>query len=118
MIAVTIGIGRYAELARLAAATFSRKTGLECRVLGAAHLRASGLRSAYALKFRLFDLVDAEDLFYFDADMVCLRAWQPEALAGPDCTPEDVAKLVRFLVTDGKYITGQVLRLDGGRSIT
>lgn len=33
-------------------------------------------------------------------------------------TPDDVAKLVRFLVTEGKYLTGQVLRLDGGRSIT
>jgi pteridine reductase len=33
-------------------------------------------------------------------------------------TPEDVAKLVRFLITDGRYITGQVIPLDGGRSIT
>ena len=33
-------------------------------------------------------------------------------------TPEDVAKLVHFLVTDGTYITGQIIRLDGGRSIT
>jgi pteridine reductase len=32
-------------------------------------------------------------------------------------TPEDVAKLVRFLATEGTYITGQVIRLDGGRSI-
>ena len=33
-------------------------------------------------------------------------------------TPEDVARLVRFLVTDGSYITGQIILLDGGRSIT
>ncbi len=33
-------------------------------------------------------------------------------------TPEDVANLVHFLVTEGAYITGQVIRLDGGRSIT
>lgn len=33
-------------------------------------------------------------------------------------TPEDVAGLVKFLVTDGRYITGQIIRLDGGRSIT
>lgn len=32
-------------------------------------------------------------------------------------TPEDVAKLVRFLLRDGSYITGQIIRLDGGRSI-
>src|SRR5258706_4419794 len=33
-------------------------------------------------------------------------------------TPEDVARLVKFLITDGDYITGQIIRLDGGRSIT
>jgi pteridine reductase len=39
----------------------------------------------------------------------------PLARAG---TPEDVASLVHFLVTEGAYITGQIIRLDGGRSIT
>jgi pteridine reductase len=39
----------------------------------------------------------------------------PLARAG---TPADVANLVHFLVTTGSYITGQVIRLDGGRSIT
>lgn len=33
-------------------------------------------------------------------------------------TPQDVANLVHFLVTDGSYISGQIIRLDGGRSIT
>ena len=33
-------------------------------------------------------------------------------------TPEDVASVVRFLVTGGAYVTGQIIRLDGGRSIT
>jgi pteridine reductase len=33
-------------------------------------------------------------------------------------TPQDVAELVHFLVTSGSYLTGQILRLDGGRSIT
>jgi pteridine reductase len=39
----------------------------------------------------------------------------PLARAG---TPQDVANLVHFLVTEGSYITGQIVRLDGGRSIT
>ena len=39
----------------------------------------------------------------------------PLARAG---TPEDVANLVHFLCTEGNYITGQILPLDGGRSIT
>jgi pteridine reductase len=33
-------------------------------------------------------------------------------------TPEDVAHLVHYLATEGSYITGQIIRLDGGRSIT
>jgi len=39
----------------------------------------------------------------------------PLARAG---TPEDVANLVHFLVTGSSYITGQIIPLDGGRSIT
>ncbi len=33
-------------------------------------------------------------------------------------TPEDVAEMVLYLCTAGSYLTGQILRLDGGRSIT
>ena len=39
----------------------------------------------------------------------------PLARAG---TPQDVANLIHFLITDGDYITGQIIPLDGGRSIT
>jgi pteridine reductase len=39
----------------------------------------------------------------------------PLARAG---TPSEVANVVRFLCTEGSYITGQIIRLDGGRSIT
>jgi pteridine reductase len=38
----------------------------------------------------------------------------PLARAG---TPSDVAETVQFLATGGSYITGQIIRLDGGRSI-
>jgi len=33
-------------------------------------------------------------------------------------TPEDVAEAVSFLCGAGSYVTGQVIRLDGGRSLT
>ena len=39
----------------------------------------------------------------------------PLARAGE---PEDVASLVEYLVTEGSYITGQIIRVDGGRSVT
>jgi pteridine reductase len=39
----------------------------------------------------------------------------PLARAG---SAEDVANLVHFLITTGTYITGQIIPLDGGRSVT
>ena len=32
-------------------------------------------------------------------------------------TPEDIARTVRFLVESGDYITGQIVNVDGGRSL-
>lgn len=32
-------------------------------------------------------------------------------------TPEDVAKTINFLVTNAEYITGQIIAVDGGRSL-
>jgi len=37
---------------------------------------------------------------------------------GREGTPQDVANVAYFLATEGSYITGQIIRLDGGRSIT
>lgn len=33
-------------------------------------------------------------------------------------TPQEVARLIHFICTDAPYLTGQIIRLDGGRSIT
>ena len=33
-------------------------------------------------------------------------------------TPQDVAEMVHFLCTGAGYVTGQIIRLDGGRSVT
>jgi pteridine reductase len=45
------------------------------------------------------------------------RAYLKNVPLGRAGKPEDVAGLVHFLATQGKYITGQIIRLDGGRSI-
>lgn len=32
--------------------------------------------------------------------------------------PQDIAKTIRFLITDAEYITGQIIAVDGGRSVS
>ncbi|MCP2936285.1 SDR family oxidoreductase [Salmonella enterica subsp. enterica serovar Typhimurium] len=31
--------------------------------------------------------------------------------------PQDIARTVRFLIEDAPYITGQIIAVDGGRSV-
>jgi pteridine reductase len=52
---------------------------------------------------------------YPDADKAKYLQRVPLARAG---SPQDVAELVKYLVTHGAYITGQIIRIDGGRSLT
>lgn len=49
------------------------------------------------------------------ADQQALIAGTPLQRAG---TPEDVAEAVRWLLMDARFTTGQILRVDGGRSLT
>ena len=81
-VAVTIGVGRHAELARLAAKEVRSRTGLRTVVLGNSEYAASGLGHPQYLKFRLFDLVDVDNIFFFDADVVCLEEWNPGVFFG------------------------------------
>jgi hypothetical protein len=77
---VTIGTGAYRELAEMAAASFTRVTGLPAVVLGERERLRAGVTRPHHLKFRVFDLLDVESVVYFDADTVWLRA-APELLA-------------------------------------
>ena len=52
---------------------------------------------------------------YPEADRAKYLKRVPLGRAG---TPGDVAGMVLYLCTAGSYLTGQILRLDGGRSIT
>jgi pteridine reductase len=48
-------------------------------------------------------------------DQQAMRARTP---LGRDGTPEDVAGAVLWLLRDAPFVTGQILRIDGGRSIS
>lgn len=79
MLAVTIGVGAYyGQLAKLAGKAMEEKTGLKTVVLDDEHFTASGLPAPHHLKLRMFDLVNADSIVYFDADMACLKPWKPD----------------------------------------
>ena len=84
MTAITIGTGYYAEMARHAARRLTEMTGLHSVVITDTDFAASGLRHPLHLKFHLFDFVDDADVLYFDADLVCLTAWDPKQFLGSD----------------------------------
>lgn len=48
-------------------------------------------------------------------EQAALLARTPLARAG---TPEDIARTVLFLLRDAPYITGQIIRVDGGRALS
>lgn len=86
MVGVTIGVGEYyGRLARLAAQALEANTGVKKTViLNDEHFASSGLPAPHHLKLRMFDLIDDDSLLYFDADMACLKPWEPERFAHTD----------------------------------
>lgn len=78
MVAVTIAIGSEHEaLAALSAERLRRQTGLPVQILTTKDLEQTTWSHPTQLKFRLFDLVPAENILFFDADVFCLRSWNP-----------------------------------------
>ena len=84
MIGATIGTGGWRRTAELAAAAARKHTGLTVRILGDAEWEPFRRRypTPVFLKLHLFELLDNEDIFYFDADAIHINPWQPQAYAG------------------------------------
>lgn len=53
-----------------------------------------------------------------DAQPAEIEAYEARIPLQRPGTPEDVARLVRFLWREGTYLSGEIIRLDGGRSLT
>jgi hypothetical protein len=78
MVGVTVAVGSpYTDIAHLAAACFTARTGLPAIVLGDVEFAQSGLPHPAALRLLAFQYVNADRLVYFDADWFCLRPWSP-----------------------------------------
>jgi hypothetical protein len=83
MLAVTIGTGGWRKAAEVSAQSVREHTGLETRILGDAEWKRYQDRYPHPafLKFHLFDLVDDDNVFYFDADTLHLQSWEPQQFA-------------------------------------
>ncbi len=53
----------------------------------------------------------------YESDAAAQEAYLRRVPLGRSGTPEDAAKTVRWLACEATYITGQIISLDGGRSI-
>lgn len=53
-----------------------------------------------------------------DSDEAMQRAYLSRVPLGRAGTPAEAAELVRWLAMDATYLTGQIIRIDGGRSLT
>jgi pteridine reductase len=53
----------------------------------------------------------------YEADEEAQRAYLKRVALERAGTPEDAAAAVAWLALDATYVTGQVIRLDGGRSL-
>jgi hypothetical protein len=82
MIGVTIGVGAYySALAHVAAACLKKQADVNSVILSDRHFLESGLHHPAALKFRIFDLVSACNILYYDADWFCVKKWRPQTFA-------------------------------------
>ena len=89
MIGVTIGTGDWAALAHLAASRMTAMTGLQCFVLPE-ELAMGYVHPSWA-KSRAIEWAK-DDVLLFDADIYCMKEWNPEALLGDAdiaCVPEE-----------------------------
>ena len=78
MIGVVIGTTGWQEVARMAADRMSQMTGLECRVV--TELFCGAFHPSWQ-KAKLIDYMpDVDSFMVFDADIMCLRPWNPEAI--------------------------------------
>jgi hypothetical protein len=123
MIGLTIGTGSWYKVAQRAAARMASMTGLECHVVNRVD---SNLAHPSWHKLNLLRDYPGETLFIFDADMWCMKEWDPTYYTDPDhgadfpglaMVPEPVIPRVRlesvlYHIPIGRYCNTGLLVAD------
>lgn len=88
MIGVTIGYGAWRDVAIAAAAQMQINTGIECMILP--DLYVDDPQRASWAKMRVLEAYPNDDFLIFDADIWCMKEWDPRAFADrPTFVPEE-----------------------------
>jgi len=120
MIGLCYGIGTHAEAARFAADQMQYMTGVSCTVIETNPL-AEEVHPSW-LKCIAIDLFPEEDSFLvFDADILCLKPWDPEKifedLGRPFCAVPDTRDQIVYEECNNLGIPFPDLYINGGLTI-
>lgn len=88
-----------------------------CSSKAALNAVTTGLAKAFAPTIRVNAVAPGIAVFPEDYDHALRKKLVDRVPLGREGTPQEVAKLIRFLCEDGDYITGQIIAIDGGRSL-
>jgi hypothetical protein len=78
MIGITIGVGDlYKKVAETSAEFLKQHTGLNSIIIDSEQFMESKLSHPAALKLKLFDFTNEENILYFDADWFLVNNWDP-----------------------------------------
>jgi len=88
-----------------------------CASKAALNAATIGLAREFAPLVRVNAVAPGIALFPEDYDAATRKRLVDRVPLGREGTPDEVARLVRFLCGQGDYITGQIIAIDGGRSL-
>ena len=82
MIAITIGIGAHKAMAERSASVLNDRCGIQTYIADERDLKKHKVKLPHFLKFYLFDMVNEENIMYFDSDVVTMHAYNPRLYCG------------------------------------
>ncbi len=111
------GNGKIVNLCDISAERPSPKHLAYCTSKAALAALTKGLARALAPRVQVNGVAPGIAVFPDDYEEELRRRLTSQVPLKREGTPEEVARLVRYLVESGDYLTGQIVAIDGGRSL-
>ncbi len=111
------GRGAIVNLVDVYAEKYLRGHLVYCVAKAGLEMMTKGLARELAPAVRVFGVAPGTVLFPDDYPEEKRERLRRSIPLGREGAPEDVARAARFLVEEGDYVTGAILRVDGGKGI-